>query len=125
MKLLPMEKVTGSKDPKAVVFQMPQNERGESVKVTEGTKRPTLMHIYIMSSRSIASDHKIKREVLMLLKYNMQSLDEVQLGWLFGKSSFAVSAEGTKRWIELLLGQEKASGFPGQESRNQILSIWH
>jgi hypothetical protein len=38
----------------------------------------------------------------------MQSLDKVQLGWLFEKSSFVVAADGTKCWLEALMGQELA-----------------
>ena len=43
-------------------------------------------------------------------EYEIQILDEVQLRWLFGKSSFVASApvEGTKRWLEALMGQELA-----------------
>ena len=41
-------------------------------------------------------------------KYEIQTLDEVQLRWLFWKSSFVVSAKGTKRWLEALMGQELA-----------------
>ena len=41
-------------------------------------------------------------------EYEIQILDEVQLRWLFGKSSFVVSAEVTKRWLEALMGQELA-----------------
>jgi len=57
---------------------------------------------------------KIKRFTLPFLKensifldeYKLNSIEEVHVGGLFGKSSFAKSDDSTKCWLDALLGPE-------------------
>ena len=41
-------------------------------------------------------------------EYTLHSLDDVQARWLFGKNSFIVSIERTKKWIDSLFVEDLA-----------------
>ncbi len=70
----------------------------------------------------------LKRTILPFLKasnlyveeYNLQSLDEVHVGWLFGKNCFAASPEGVKNWLNAMLGQSTANSLDYQIQMQQI-----
>ena len=43
---------------------------------------------------------------MILDEYKLNSIEEVHVGGLFGKSSFAKSDDSTKCWLDALLGPE-------------------
>jgi len=115
--------------PPAEVICLSHTDQQKFIKIAEGAKR-TYIDAYL-HVKSTFSYQKLKRKLLQHLQeqrimyideYTMQSLDEVQVGWLFGKSSFAVSAEGTKKWLETLLGQTLADALDFQV-RSQGMKI--
>ena len=57
---------------------------------------------YVAMKRSILQFLKEKR--IFMDECTLQSLDDMQVGWFFGKdSSFIASIERTKKWIVSLL----------------------
>ena len=86
--------------------------RNEFVKISEGSRRSYIdAYIHV---RSKSAYMKIKRFTLPFLKensifldeYKLNSIEEVHVGGLFGKSSFAKSDDSTKCWLDALLGPE-------------------
>jgi hypothetical protein len=130
LRLLPLDKLAGDISAHTVLKLNP-SDRAKYLKITEGTRRQYIdAYIHVKSSKS---HQVIKRKIIPLLKtkrlfldeYKMQSLDEVQLGWIFGKSSFAASVDGTKKWLDSLMGDELASRLDYQVRSQGIKYAQH
>jgi len=96
------------------LFNLDNTAQDEFIKITEGPYWSYIdAYIHV---RSKNTSLKLKRFTLPFLKennmildeYKLNSLEEVQVWWLFGKSSFAIADDSTKSWLDALLGPENS-----------------
>ena len=112
-RLYPLKESDGDMRVQEWLFNLDNKARDEFIKITEGSCRSYIDAYIHVRSKSTYMKLKerftlpfLKENNIFLDEYKLNSLEEVQEGWLFGKSSFAVSDDSTKCRLDALLGPD-------------------